>query len=79
MSRHTKATTPSADRTIGNDRLLGVEEVSKLTGLGSVTATKLMRETGCCFQVHRRVYVLENSLYDYFRRLEKEQCSTRTV
>ena len=46
---------------IGKERLLGVVDVCDITGLSPVTAAKLMRETGRCIRLHRRLYILEAS------------------
>lgn len=61
---------------LGRERLLGVPEVREITGLGEVTAAKLMRETGKCLYLHRHLYVLESSFFIYLHALEvSEPCA----
>lgn len=66
----------TASSTLGRERLLGVPEVCAMTGLCPVTAAKLMKESGRCICIHRRLYLLESSFFNYLRELEVgEQCS----
>lgn len=61
---------------LGSERLLDVPEICKLTGLGEATASKLMKETGRCFKLHRRLYVIESSFFAYLHEVEVNQpCS----
>lgn len=55
---------------LGRERLLDIPEICKITGLGEVTASKLMKETGCCLKLHSRLYVLESSFFAYLHKLE---------
>ena len=54
---------------LGRERLLGISEICKMTGLSPVTASKLMKESGA-IALHRRVYILESSFYAYLHELE---------
>lgn len=69
--------TPAPSRVVlGRERLLDVPEIRKLTGLGEATASKLMKETGCCLKLHGRLYVIESSFFAYLHRLEvSEPCA----
>lgn len=55
---------------LGRERLLGISDVSKMTGLSPVTASKLMKESGHAIALHRRIFILESSLFAYLRELE---------
>lgn len=55
---------------LGRERLLGIADVSSMTGLSPVTASKLMKESGRAIALHRRVFILESSLFDYLHQLE---------
>lgn len=55
---------------LGHERLLGIAEVCKITGLSPVTASKLMKESGRAIALHRRVYILESSFFCYLHELE---------
>ena len=66
----------SHPETVGRERLLDIPEVCKITGFGEATASKVMKETGCCIRLHSRLYVLESSFYKYLHKLEvSEPCS----
>lgn len=66
--------TPAPSRIVlGRERLLDVPEICKLTGLGEATASKLMKETGRCFKLHSRLYVIESSFFSYLHELEVNQ------
>lgn len=61
---------------IGRERLLGVPDVCEITGLADVTAAKLMKESGRCISLHRRLYVLESSFFAYLHEVEvTEPCT----
>lgn len=61
---------------LGRERLLGVPDVCQITGLAEVTAAKLMKESGRCINLHRRLYVLESSFFAYLHEMEvNEPCS----
>lgn len=60
----------SSDPSLGRERLLGISDVSNMTGLSPVTASKLMKESGRAIALHRRVYILESSLFAYLHELE---------
>ena len=62
-----EATAPA----IGTERLLGVPEICEITGFCPVTAATFMRESGRCIRVHKRLFILESSLYAYIRELEE--------
>lgn len=55
---------------IGHERLFGIPEICKITGLSPVTASKLMKESGRVIKLHSRLYMLESSFYAYLRELE---------
>ena len=61
---------------LGREHLLDVTEICKITGLGKATAAKLMKETGCCFKLHRRLYVIESSFFSYLHEVEVNQPCT---
>lgn len=63
-------TTAPSHIVLGRERLLGVPEICQITGLAEVTAAQLMRETGRCLKLHRRLYVLESSFFRYLHELE---------
>lgn len=66
--------TPAAPLVVlGRERLLDVPEVCKLTGLGEVTASKLMKETGRCLKLHSRLYVIESSFFAYLHEMEANE------
>lgn len=61
---------------LGRERLLSIEDVCGITGLGEATASKLMRESGRAIRLHRRLYVLESSFYSYLHEMEvSEPCT----
>ena len=65
----------SVNQNLGRERLLGIAEVCKITGLSPVTASRLMKESGRAIALHRRVYILESSFFAYLRELEvSESC-----
>jgi len=53
-----------------SERLFGIPEVRRITGFGYATAARLMKESGCCFKTHNRLFVLESSFFDYLHSLE---------
>lgn len=65
--------TPATSATLGRERLLGIEDVCGLTGLGEVTASRLMKESGRAIRLHRRLYVLESSFFDFLRSKEASE------
>ena len=48
---------------LGRERLLEVPEICEITGLGHVTASKLMKEAGRCIRIHAHLYVIESSFF----------------
>ena len=65
------APTPApAPVALGHDRLLSIQDVCAMTGVCPVTAAKVIGESGKSFRIHRRLFVFQNSLYDYFHQLE---------
>lgn len=61
---------PATNMTLGRERLLGIEDVCHITGLGEVTASKLMKESGRAIRLHRRLYVLESSFFSFLHEKE---------
>lgn len=61
---------------LGSERLLGIPDVCKITGLAEATASKLMKESGRAIRIHSRLYILEQSFFAYLRELEvSEPCT----
>lgn len=58
---------------LGHERLLGIAEVCKITGLSPVTASRLMKESGRAIALHRRIYILESSFFAYLHELEADK------
>lgn len=56
-------------RELGSDRILAVEDVCAIMGCCPVAAAKIMKESGRCLRVHRRLYVLESA---FVKHLESE-------
>lgn len=52
------------------ETLLDVSDIQALTGLCKPIARKLMRESGHCVTLHRHLYVLESSFFNYLHSLE---------
>lgn len=61
---------PATRVALGRERLLGIEDVCDITGLGEVTASKLMKESGRAIRLHRRLYVLESSFFSFLHEKE---------
>lgn len=61
---------PAVRVVLGKEALLGVPEICQMTGLCPVTAAKLMKETGKCLQLHRRLYVLESTFLNFLHEQE---------
>ncbi len=58
------------------EALLDVSDIQDLTGLCKPVARRLMRESGHCLTLHRHLYVLKSSFFDYLRLLEvSDSCS----
>lgn len=58
------------------ETLLDVSDIQALTGLCKPIARKLMRESGHCVTLHRHLYVLESSFFNYLHKLEaSDPCS----
>lgn len=55
---------------LGRERLLGIPDICELTGLGEATASKLMKESGHCIRLHRRLYLLESSFFSWLKEQE---------
>ncbi len=55
---------------LGKETLLGIPEVCQMTGFCPATASRLMKETGKCLFLHRRLYVLESSFLNFLHELE---------
>ena len=60
---------------IGSDRLLTINDVSRITGLCAPVASELIKETGRAITIHRRVYILESSFLAFLK--EQEQRTSR--
>lgn len=72
------SSTPSVPSIVlGRERLLGVPDICQLTGLGEVTASRLMKESGRCLKLHGRLYVIDTSFFAYLHSMEgvDESCS----
>lgn len=66
------ANAPAPRVILGRERLLSIEDVSNITGLGEATASKLMRESGHAIRLHRRLYLLESSFFSWLKSQEQE-------
>lgn len=55
---------------LGCERLLGIPDICELTGLGEATVSKLMKESGHCIRLHRRLYLLESSFFSWLKEQE---------
>ena len=55
---------------LGRERLRGIPDICELTGLGEATASKLMKESGHCIRLHRRLYLLESSFFSWLKEQE---------
>lgn len=55
---------------LGRERLLGIPDICELTGLGEATVSKLMKESGHCIRLHRRLYLLESSFFSWLKEQE---------
>lgn len=62
---------------LGSERLLGIPDVCRITGLAEATASKLMKESGRAIRVHSRLFILETSFFNYLRELEVNQPCSR--
>lgn len=60
---------------IGSDRLLTINDVSRITGLCAPVASELIKETGRAITIHRRIYILESSFLAFLK--EQEQRTSR--
>lgn len=60
----------SVNPNLGHERLLGISDVSQMTGLSRSLPSKFMKESGRAIASHRRVYILESSLFAYLHELE---------
>lgn len=52
---------------LGNDRLLSIDDVSKIMGFCPITASRFMKETGYAVIIRRRVFILESNLVKYIK------------
>lgn len=68
---------PKDQGTSSSERLFGIPEVRRITGFGYATAARLMKESGCCFKTHNRLFVLESSFFDYLHSLEVTNLCSR--
>lgn len=60
---------PSAS-TVTNT-LLDRSEVGQLMGVSPATASKIMKESGRSIRIHSRLYIFNDSLFDYLREREE--------
>ena len=56
---------------VGNDRLLTIGDVSRITGLCAPVASDLIKETGRAINVHRCLYILESSFLEFLKEQEQ--------
>lgn len=56
---------------IGSDRLLTINDVSRITGLCAPVASDLIKETGRAITIHRRIYILESSFLAFLKEQEQ--------
>lgn len=61
-------------RRIGDDRLLGIEDVCNVTGFCPQVASRLIKDSGRGIFLHRRLFILESSLLAYLREQEAQAC-----
>lgn len=52
-------------------KLLSIEDVSSMTGLCRVSASRVMSDSGGAITLRRRKYVLEDRFLAYLRSLEE--------
>lgn len=60
----------SMGQPIGNDKLLSINDVANILGVCPVTASMVMKDTGHCIAIRRRVYILESSLLSFLHKME---------
>lgn len=65
---------PRVSAPIGDDRLLGIQNVSDITGLCPTVASQLMDETGHAITLHSHKYVLQSSFMAFLREKEAARC-----
>lgn len=58
---------------VGSARLLGIAEVSQMTGFCPVVASRLIDESGCAIVVHRRKFIFADRLEQHLRSMEGVQ------
>lgn len=56
---------------LGRERLLGIPDVCAITGFCPAVASTFMKESGRALELHRRVFILESSLFAYLHELEE--------
>lgn len=56
-------------RHVGTKRIMSRLDVQILTGIGQSSAIKLMKSTHHCFRIANQYFVMEEDLFDYFRKL----------
>lgn len=56
----------------GTKRILSRLDVQILTGIGQSSAIKLMKSTHHCFRIANQYFVMEEDLYDHFKKLAEE-------
>lgn len=59
-------------RHTGTKRIMSRLDVQILTGIGQSSAIKLMKSTRHCFRIANQYFVMEEDLFDYFRKLAEE-------
>lgn len=61
---------PEKPHMLGRERLLGIPDVCAITGFCPAVASTFMKESGRALELHRRVFILESSLFAYLHELE---------
>lgn len=55
---------------IGDDRLLGIDDVASITGFCRQVSSQLIKDSGRGILLHRRVFILESSLLAFLKEQE---------
>lgn len=59
-------------RRTGTKRILSRLDVQILIGIGQSSAIRLMKSTHHCFRIANQYFVMEEDLFDYFKKLAEE-------
>jgi hypothetical protein len=65
-----QATSPRTSAPIGDDRLLGIQNIADITGFCPTVTSQLMDETGHVITLHSHKYVLQSSFMEFLRESE---------